>query len=158
MDKLLGEGAFSFVHMGISMSGSRFALKKMIPQSTEMDTNAQVEIESLRRFKHENILECVDHKYLLEGGNKVVYLLFPFISRGTLRDQLNCGVLVAGEKPALLDLFASFCSISKAFQVLHNYDPSFVHRDIKPEVTSPKPFANPQSNSRSNPNDNPYHD
>lgn len=71
IDRLLGEGGFSFVYLITdTTSGRRYALKKI--QSAE--GLALKEIEAYRRFKHPNIIQLLDSANVQEGEGKIIYL------------------------------------------------------------------------------------
>jgi serine/threonine protein kinase len=130
----IGEGAFSFVYKAYSDRGV-FALKKMYVQSPELALCARTEIEAFQRFHHSSILNLVDSKNVVErNGENVVYMLFPYMQYGSLRGVLNNWNNETQRRPKLSHILVDFVSVCDALQVLHGYNPSYVHQDIKPEV------------------------
>lgn len=141
----IGEGAFSFVYTAQETNSSRvasgpsqFALKKMILQSTEFERCALSEVNSFNRFQHSNILPLLDHVSLLESGSdgqvKVMYMLFPLMEKGSLRDVLNRQLTSPNSSlPSLSEVLFDFISICEALNVLHSFKPAYVHQDLKPE-------------------------
>lgn len=132
-EKVLGEGAFGIVLIGTDKTRkTKYAVKKIPINSPQCEIMVDIEIMSFQNFKHENILTCVDHKFSDESNSKCLYMLLPYMKHGTLRDKLNINIQSSNKFP-IVDVLKSFISISHAFNVLHNYYPSYVHRDIKPE-------------------------
>jgi hypothetical protein len=134
----VGEGAFSVVLKASKAfsSGPQYALKRMIVQSNELEKMIEVEINALNKFKHHNIIQLIDQTRVSENGSSVVYLMFPYMRRGSLRDHLNgisTGIVqrTSSELRTVLEHYISICS---AINTLHMYQPSYVHQDIKPEV------------------------
>ena len=133
----IGEGAFSTVFRVKDLrSGSEYALKQMIIQSSEYKEIARVEIEAFHRFQHPSLLKLIDHIDTVYNGHTSIFLLLPYCSKGSLRHWLT-GVLDGKiRKPALFKVLTDFKQICEGLLVLHTFKPSFVHQDIKPEVGS----------------------
>ncbi|WVF72171.1 hypothetical protein IAT40_006983 [Kwoniella sp. CBS 6097] len=78
VEKLLGEGGFSFVYLIRDLSSGRlYALKKiLITSGQEGVKEAMREVEAYRRFKHPNIIKILDSAVVQdEGGEgKIIYL------------------------------------------------------------------------------------
>lgn len=78
IEKLLGEGGFSFVYLVSDVSsGRRYALKKILVTSGQEGVKAAMrEVEAYRRFKHRNIIHILDSAVVQdEGGEgKIIYL------------------------------------------------------------------------------------
>jgi serine/threonine kinase 16 len=78
IDKLLGEGGFSFVYLITdTSSGRRYALKKVLVTSGQEGVKmAMREVEAYRRFKHPNIIKILDSAAVQDedGEGKIIYL------------------------------------------------------------------------------------
>lgn len=78
VEKLLGEGGFSFVYLiRDTSSGRLFALKKILVTSgQEAVQTAMREVEVCRRFRHPNLIKLLDSAVVQdEGGDgKIIYL------------------------------------------------------------------------------------
>lgn len=142
----IGEGAYSMVYKACAQydKSKQYALKRMLVQSEEAEKMVQIEVEAFQRFKHPNILSMLDMTNRTEGGLKAVYLLFPLVKNGSLRDVLTDISNGHRPKPTVIEVLQRFTEICNAFNVLHLYKPSYVHQDIKPEVRKPcvKNFTN----------------
>lgn len=133
----IGEGAFSSVYYAVNQSDStkHYALKRMLLQSLDLANMARNEVDSYQRFRHPNIIQLIDHVEKVEGSRAVVYMLMPYCSRGSLRNELNEMLADPRRRPPINHVLQRFADICRACQVLHDFVPSFVHFDLKPEVT-----------------------
>ena len=134
--RIIGEGAFSTVLKATNSSNTKYAIKKVTIQSSEIENAIKAEIESLQRFKHENIVEFLGFVESNDNnGHKIYFLAFPLKENGSLRNVLDR--ISSGQQPiySLLQVFKDFLKICKAVNVLHTYNPAYIHQDIKPEVT-----------------------
>ena len=138
--EILGEGGFSTVFRASSQKepSTKYALKKILVQTEEIGRSVMSEIRSLNQFRHPNIIKLVDS---IDGrdnsNNRVIYLLFPLVQRGTLRHVLN--LRIDDPDRANLDLMqvmTNFNAICSAFNYMHTLSPvRYIHQDIKPEVS-----------------------
>lgn len=78
IEKLLGEGGFSFVYLVRDMSSGRsYALKKiMVTTGQEGIKDVMREVEAYRRFRHPNIIKILDFSVVQDeaGEGKIIYL------------------------------------------------------------------------------------
>jgi len=141
-NNILGEGAFSIVYKASSTTNSiKYALKKVLIQSSDNEYVVKTEIDAFSRFKHPNILQLIDYNINnKEGGIRIAYLLFPLIRLGSLRNITNNRIESGNnttwhkmKRINLYDTLVDFAAICSAFNVLHASNPSYVHQDIKPE-------------------------
>ena len=140
--EILGEGGFSTVYKASDRKlsiNARYAVKKVLILNTEIKRSVISEIEALNQFRHVNIIRLIDST---EGRNDsnmpVMYLLFPLLQRGTLRDILNCRLQTdpARISLSLAPLMKDVISILSAFNYMHTFSPvKYIHQDIKPEVS-----------------------
>lgn len=129
----IGEGAYSFVYAGTG-NGRKYAVKKMYMQSAEFERCALTEVEAFRRFHHSNILKMLEHSRKKENSTPVMFMLFPLMEQGSLRDVLNRRLNNLTPRPSLREMLTDFTAICEAVNVLHTFSPAYVHQDIKPEV------------------------
>lgn len=132
----IGEGAFSTVYQATDRQSPNrhYALKRMLLQSSDLTNMAKVEVDAYHKFFHPHIIQLVDHIEKVESTTAVMYLLFPYCQRGSLRDDLNRIMSGSCKKPSVSRMLRNFIDICEAIQVLHDFQPSYVHFDIKPEV------------------------
>jgi serine/threonine protein kinase len=136
----LAEGGFSTVHLARDAeSGRKVALKRITCHSIEDQNVARLEVETMKRFSHENLIKLVGWAMvgeadLVHGRTSEVILVLPFYPRGTLHQELEArAAAAAGGRPfseaVLLRLFLGVCA---AVRELHAAQPVLAHRDIKP--------------------------
>lgn len=77
IEKLLGEGGFSFVYLiRDTSSGRLYALKKILVTSGQEGVKeAMREVEAYRRFRHTNIIKILDSSVVQDGDGRIIYLL-----------------------------------------------------------------------------------
>ena len=133
-NKSIAEGSYSNVLIGIDVNSlKKYAVKKMLIQSKEAESNIKNEVEAFNRFHHKNIIPYIGHTYQLKNNMRIIYMVFPLIQRGNLRQQLNNIIERKSKKLDLIHVLKSITAITEALSILHNYHPSYVHNDIKPE-------------------------
>ena len=127
-------------------AGASFAAKKVLCQSAEQLEGAHAEVAAMERFHHPNLLELLAHETVREGrgGRAVVYFLTPAYLEGSLVDfveRVKAGVggrAGGGGGPGgpcripadqVLRIFLQVCD---GLRCMHEHDPPFAHRDIKP--------------------------
>jgi serine/threonine protein kinase len=144
--EILGEGGFSTVCKATSqtMSTKKYAVKKVVVQTDEIKRSVLAEIMFLNEFRHPNIIKMIDSVDIRDkGNNRVICILFPLIARGTLRHVLNLRPKDADRsKLDLAQILRDFKSICSAFNYMHTLTPvSYIHQDIKPEVSPPNEYC-----------------
>ncbi|EGC35791.1 hypothetical protein DICPUDRAFT_78515 [Dictyostelium purpureum] len=138
VNRVLGEGGFSFVYLVKDSNSRKYALKVMICQTNESINTAKREINIFKTFNHPNIMKLVDHsssQYSQDG--KQYLLLLPYYKDGSLQDLIDNQRIVHGKhttKPLFDEktLLIFFKKICEAIQVFHTHEPPLAHRDIKP--------------------------
>lgn len=146
--EILGEGGYSTVYKASNWKVSvntQYAIKKVLVQNEEIHSSIISEIRALNEFRQSNIIRMID---FAEGRDEmntpIMYLLFPLMRRGTLRDLLNTR-LKSDPLRLNLDLaqtLRDFKAICSAFHYMHTFSPvKYIHQDIKPEVSTPKLFS-----------------
>ncbi|KAJ7261724.1 other/NAK protein kinase [Mycena haematopus] len=124
INKVLGEGGFSFVYLAQDEhSGRQFALKKIrCPTGSEGVKEAMREVEAMRRFKHPNIIRILDSAVVQDpdGDGKIVYLFLPLYKRGNIQDAINANVVNGTHFPEqeMVRLFKGTC---EAIRAMHTY-------------------------------------
>ncbi|KAJ7762028.1 other/NAK protein kinase [Mycena maculata] len=124
INKVLGEGGFSFVYLAQDEhSGRHFALKKIrCPTGAEGVKEAMREVEAYRRFKHPNIIRILDSAVVQDpdGDGKIVYLFLPLYKRGNIQDAINANVVNGTHFPEqeMMRLFKGTC---EAIRAMHTY-------------------------------------
>ncbi len=144
--KWLAEGGFGYVYLGQDAhTGDFYALKQMLCQTREALEGAKREMAYHRELRHPNLLPLLDaaiqqqHPVASSSTGIHAYLLFPYLSGGSLRDEIDRRVIrpiattgAPGSWPenVLLRLFWGVCL---GVRELHEHKPALAHKDIKPE-------------------------
>ncbi|KAM0791956.1 hypothetical protein ACM66B_004207 [Microbotryomycetes sp. NB124-2] len=123
--KLLGEGGFSYVYLAQdSSSGRQFALKKIrCPLGSDSVKSALKEVEAYKRFRHPNIIRCLDSCVVQDkdnDGGKVIYLFLPFYKNGTVQHTISANA-VNGSRYAERDMLSIFLGTCHAVRAMHKY-------------------------------------
>ncbi|KAJ7679057.1 other/NAK protein kinase [Mycena polygramma] len=148
INKVLGEGGFSFVYLAQDEhSGRQFALKKIrCPTGADGVKEAMREVEAYRRFKHPNIIRILDSATVQDpdGDGKIVYLFLPLYKRGNIQDAINANVVNGTHFPEqeMVRLFKGTC---EAIRAMHTY---------RAPVGATLPKANAGSSSAAAPKQN----
>lgn len=87
----------------------------------------QREIEVLSNLDHPGIIKIVDHGTCEDGSSSFPWAVFPFVSGGTLRGNVE---RFRGNPIASLEVVRS---VLQSLEFLHGHDDRIVHRDVKPE-------------------------
>ncbi|KAK7206084.1 kinase-like domain-containing protein [Myxozyma melibiosi] len=122
IQRLLGEGGFSYVYLVQAQNGELFALKKIrCPFGAESLQVAMKEIDNYKIFHDEHIISMIDSNVVQErDGSKTVYILLPYFRRGNLQDTINANLINGSyydEKEALL----LFLDIARGVRVMHKH-------------------------------------
>ncbi len=118
----LGSGTGGVVYLGKdSITGEKVAIKHF--RKTAGSKPALHEASAILGINHPNIVRCLDFCYLGAGD---LYLIYEYISGGTLRDLL--------EKSKALDIETALCCARQIFLALaHIHKIGLIHCDLKPD-------------------------
>lgn len=141
--KLLGEGGFSFVYLveqELTRNGAdrrnQYALKKIrcggngstgisdgggsASSASDAMAAALKEIENYKEFNSPYIVKLLDSSIVQEPSARVVYLLLPYFSEGTLQDVITRNV-IRGEQIDEKEAVRIFIGICRGLQVMHRH-------------------------------------
>ena len=121
----IGQGSYGKVFEGTDMNKSQVAIKQMDLRFLESDkylkSQLKVEIEVLKRLKHNNIVRLID---VLQSSNSM-YIITEFCKDGDLRESL-----------AKKKVFSESDALNVFFQILDGFQQlvinGVIHRDLKP--------------------------
>ncbi|KAM0748389.1 Pkinase-domain-containing protein [Meredithblackwellia eburnea MCA 4105] len=124
--KLLGEGGFSYVYLAQDTTSLRlFALKKIrCPLGSDSVREALKEVEAYKRFRHPNIIRCLDSSVVQDDqgeGGKVIYLFLPYYKNGTVQHVISSNVVNGTSYPekSMLSLFLGTCLAVRSMHFHH---------------------------------------
>nr|ODN77320.1 NAK protein kinase [Cryptococcus depauperatus CBS 7841] len=124
VEKLLGEGGFSFVYLVRDLSSDRlYALKKILVTSGQEGVKeAMREVEAYRRFQHPNIIRILGSAVVQDesGEGTIIYLFLPYYSRGNLQNAMGAASVTGNRmsERKILELFHGTCL---AVRAMHHY-------------------------------------
>ncbi|KAJ8102519.1 kinase-like domain-containing protein [Lipomyces tetrasporus] len=122
IQRLLGEGGFSYVYLVQASNGEYFALKKIrCPFGAESLQHAMKEIDSYKIFNDEHIINIIDSNVVQErDGSKTVYILLPYFRRGNLQDTINAN-LINHSRYDEREALQLFLEIARGVRVMHKH-------------------------------------
>ncbi|KAJ3188308.1 calcium calmodulin-dependent protein kinase type 1G [Gaertneriomyces sp. JEL0708] len=124
LGRLLGEGAFSKVHLcGNRRTGDRYAVKIIDKSKCKgKESMIETEVKILKQVQHENIIQLFE---MYETTDRL-YLVMELVTGGELFDDI-----VSRGKYSEVDASRIVHKILLALEYLHTM--GIVHRDLKPE-------------------------
>lgn len=125
IDKLLGEGGFSYVYLVHSKDSSKYALKKIRCglgiESKDKLKIAIKEVQNYKEFKSPFIIHSIDDAIIQDvDGSKIFYILLPYFENGSLQDLINSNDLdnTIIEESEAIRIFIGIC---RGLQVMHKH-------------------------------------
>lgn len=103
-----------------------FDFMKLHNSSFDADSNL-LEIELLKKIKHENIISYKDSGELIYGDKKYFYLILDFISGETLEERIKREPI-----STIYDLKQIITGILQGLNYLHNLPEPIIHNEITP--------------------------
>lgn len=123
IQRLLGEGGFSFVYLVQSRENNDlFALKKIHCPfgNIESVSEAMREVNSYKKFRSPYITHCVSSQVLQEqDGSKTVFILLPYFPTGSLLDKINTHLL-DGTTISEEEIVRILVSVARGLRTMHN--------------------------------------
>ncbi|KAK7109106.1 serine/threonine-protein kinase 16-like [Littorina saxatilis] len=135
----LGEGGFSYVDLVEETTTHKvYALKRLTCHSKEEEQVALQEVEVMKNLRHPNLVPLVAHSVLKVGHHSKtldivseVFIIMPLYSRGSIQDKIE-SLSKRSEKMAESEIWRIFLGMCQGVSSMHNHDPPYAHRDIKP--------------------------
>lgn len=99
-----------------------------INRSSFDDANNLLEIEFLKKIKHENIVSYIDNGELIYENKKYCYLILFFIAGETLAERLSRESI-----STFYDIKQIISDVLKGLNYLHTLPESIIHNEITPQ-------------------------
>lgn len=115
-----------------------YALKRLTCHTVEEEKVALQEVEVMKNLHHTNLVPLVAHSVLkVDHHSKTmdivseVFIVMPLYSRGSLQDKID-RLAKRSEKMSESEIWRLFLGVCKGVSAMHNHDPPYAHRDLKP--------------------------
>ncbi|KAL6213590.1 hypothetical protein ACLB2K_013037 [Fragaria x ananassa] len=126
-ENVIGEGGYGVVYRGALQDGSVVAVKNLLNNKGQAQTEFKVEVEAIGKVKHKNLVGLIG--YCAEGAQRM--LVYEYIDNGNLEQWLHGDV--GPVSPLTWDIRMKIAiGTAKGLAYLHEgLEPKVVHRDIK---------------------------
>ena len=137
IEHIIGQGGMGAVYLAQQSRPSRIvAVKVLIPASGLDPEEQRIFLERFRReadtvakLEHNNILPIYEYEEAIVDGQRLAYLVMPYVRGGTLRERI--GEFKSQGRQFELSAISSYISqIADALSYAHSL--GVIHRDIKP--------------------------
>ncbi len=137
IERIIGRGGMGAVFLAQQSRPVRtVALKVLIPtpgfdaeQQRTFFERFRREADTLAKLEHKNILPIYEYDEALVDGQRLAYLVMPFIRGGTLRERID-EMKRAGRQFDLNTVDSYISQVADALSYAHSF--GVIHRDIKP--------------------------
>jgi len=131
----IAEGGFSYVYSATDSLQRKYALKRIICSDECMIDACRREVDVHREVRGDHVLHLFNVKYI-SSPQRMCYMLFPLITGGSLRDEINqrnilCDDLNQVRALRERQLLHLFKGVLKGVKSLH--DAGYAHCDVKLE-------------------------
>ena len=137
IERIIGQGGMGAVYLAQQSRPTRaVAVKVLIPVSGLDPDQQRIFLERFRReadtiakLEHNNILPIYEYDEAIVDGQRLAYLVMPFIRGGTLRERID-EFKRSGRQFELSTIASYISQIADALSYAHSL--GIIHRDIKP--------------------------
>ena len=137
IERIIGQGGMGAVYLAQQSRPTRTVAVKVLIPATGLDLEEQrIFLERFRReantvakLEHNNILPVYEYEEAVVNGQRLAYLVMPYLRGGTLRERID-EYKHQGRQFDLSTIGNYISQIADALNYAHNL--GVIHRDIKP--------------------------
>src|SRR6266851_5041239 len=137
LERIIGRGGMGAVYLAQQSRPIRTVAVKVLIPSLNLDPDQQRiflerfrrEADTVAKLEHKNILPVYEYDEASVNGQRLAYLVMPYIRGGTLRQRID-EMTQQGRQFALQTVASYIDQIADALSYAHSL--GVIHRDIKP--------------------------
>src|SRR5258706_12227940 len=137
IERIIGRGGMGAVFLAQQSRPVRTVAVKVLIPAAGFDSEQQRtfferfrrEADTLAKLEHKNILPIYEYDEALVDGQRLAYLVMPFIRGGTLRERID-EMKRTGRQFDLNTVDSYISQVADALSYAHSF--GVIHRDIKP--------------------------
>jgi Protein kinase domain len=137
IERIIGQGGMGAVYLAQQSRPTRTVAVKVLIPASGLDLEEQRiflerfrrEADTVAKLEHNNILPIYEYEEALVDGQRLAYLVMPYLRGGTLRERID-EYKRQGRQFDLSTIGSYISQIADALNYAHNL--GVIHRDIKP--------------------------
>ena len=137
IERIIGQGGMGAVYLAQQSRPARTVAVKVLIPVTGLDLEQQRiflerfrrEADTVAKLEHNNILPIYEYAEALVDGQRLSYLVMPYLRGGTLRERID-EFKRSGRQFELSTIASYISQIADALSYAHSL--GVIHRDIKP--------------------------
>ncbi len=137
LEQIIGQGGMGAVYLAQQSRPARTVAVKVLIPVTGLDLEQQRiflerfrrEADTVAKLEHNNILPIYEYAEALVDGQRLSYLVMPYLRGGTLRERID-EFKRSGRQFELSTIASYISQIADALSYAHSL--GVIHRDIKP--------------------------
>ena len=137
IERIIGRGGMGAVYLAQQSRPVRTVAVKVLIPATGLDAHEQRtflerfrrEADTVAKLEHKNILPIYEYEEAIVDGQRLAYLVMPYIRGGTLRERID-EMRREGKQFDLNTVAGYISQVAEALSYAHSL--GVIHRDIKP--------------------------
>src|SRR2546426_2566885 len=137
IERIIGQGGMGAVYLAQQSRPVRTVAVKVLIPASGLDPDQQRtflerfrrEADTVAKLEHNNILPIYEYEEALVDGQRLAYLVMPYVRGGTLRERID-EIRRQGQQFDLNTVASYISQIADALSYAHSL--GIIHRDVKP--------------------------
>src|SRR6266496_1390957 len=137
IERIIGQGGMGAVYLAQQARPVRTVAVKVLIPASGLDPDQQRtflerfrrEADTVAKLEHKNILPIYEYEEALVDGQRLAYLVMPYIRGGTLRERID-EMRRQGQQFDLNTVASYISQVADALSYAHSL--GIIHRDVKP--------------------------